>query len=110
MTFRRVKTPRYFALEPTPVREYSAKVISEASEAIIVPVPPMLTPRSSSLKSDVNCESNIALGTLDISWHDKVENMSVFFWSRREKRSRTVSIFDIFPAKMKNIRKVPSKK
>ena len=49
MTLSKVKMPRYLNFEPEFVREYSAKVISEASEAISVPVPPTLTPSKSSL-------------------------------------------------------------
>ena len=106
--FRAVKSTRYFLVNPLLCLPNSRKVMRLASEAISVPVPPMLTPTRSSGQFSVKRESRIAEGTLLITWQERVETRSVFFSISRDTKRFTASMRDILPEKMKKQKNVKS--
>nr|WP_230755008.1 hypothetical protein [Teretinema zuelzerae] len=77
-----------------------------ASDAISVPIPPMLTPISNSAALSVNPDMRIAAGTLLIIWLNKAENSKVFLSAICISNFDIVSILWRLPMKMKKKRNV----
>lgn len=86
--------------------------ITLAKEAISVPIPPMLTPKSTSLQLLVNPDTSIEQGTLLTTWLSIIEEKYgiLGLCIKSFKYDCINSILEMFPMNIKKHIKVANKK